>query len=544
MLATPFKRWTIIAAVLGSGVVFLDGTVIGVALPRIGRDLPSHFFGVLEGQSYVYNGYLLALSAVLILAGALSDFYGRRRVFALGLTGFGIASIFCGLAPNMEILIVFRFLQGIAGAFLVPGSLSIITATFSGEENGRAIGIWAGATSATTILGPFVGGVLVDAISWRAVFFINVPLIAVAVWALLRHVQESRDEQASPHFDWVGAAIVAVGVGGLAFGAIFGEQRLWRDPAAFVALGIGAAGMIVLPFWMAHAPHPLIPLRLFRSRNFTITNVATLLIYGALYVYAYNAGLFMQGTIGYTAAAAGLSFLPGGIMMAIFSPRFGALAGKYGPRLFMALGPLIMALGVLWLVRIPSSSTPWRLVLSQPSSLWPPASYFIDILPASIVFGIGICLLVAPLTTALMTSVSVHNSGLASAINNAISRIGPQLAGAVVFIAVTASFYQALHQQVPELNASAPAVRQQISPLNRPPALVSSRVAEAARRASTDAFHVAVLPAAGLLLTGAAVNALGIEDRPAQQHALARAPAPTLEPGHPALGEQSAGTVS
>ncbi len=542
MLATRAKRWTLIAAVLGSAVVFLDGTVVNVALPRIGRELPVHLFGVLEGQSYIYNAYLLALSALLILAGALSDFYGRRRTFALGLTGFGIASVLCGLAPNMELLIVARFLQGVAGAFLVPGSLSIITAAFTGEEHGRAIGIWAGASTATTILGPFVGGVLVDSISWRAVFFINVPLIALSVWALLRHVPESRDAEASPHFDWVGAMIVGIGVGGLAFGAIFGGQRQWRDPIAYVALGIGAVGIAILPFWMAHSPHPLIPLRLFRSRNFTITNISTLVIYGALYVYGYNALLFMQGTIGYTATAAGLSFLPGSILLAILSPRFGALAGRRGPRLFMAIGPAVMALGTVWLVRIPSTSVPWRLATSNPATFWPPASYFIDLLPASIVFGIGLCVLVAPLTTAVMTSVPVHNAGLASAINNAISRIGPQLAGAVVFIAITASFYQGLQQRVPSVDTTSPSVRQQLSPLNAPPPTVPRQVAAAARDASTDAFHLAILVTVGLLLSGALVNGLGIEDHPATKTAVpAPSPAPIQEPGRPVLGKQPAG---
>jgi EmrB/QacA subfamily drug resistance transporter len=524
MLSTPVKRWTIIAAVLGSAVVFLDGTVIGVALPRIGRELPVHFVGVLEGQSYVYNAYLLALSALLILAGAISDFYGRRRTFALGLTGFGLASVLCGLAPNMELLILFRFLQGVAGAFLVPGSLSIITAAFSGEEHGRAIGIWAGATTATVILGPFVGGLLVDTISWRAVFFINVPVIVIAVWAL-RHVEETRDTEASPHFDWVGALIVAFGVGGLAFGAIYGQQRLWRDPLAYIALATGVIGIVILPFWMARSPHPLIPLQLFRSRNFTVTNISTLVIYGALYVYGYNAGLFMQGTIGYTATAAGLSFLPGSILLSIFSPRFGALAGRYGPRLFMALGPAVMALGTIWLVRIPSSSVPWRLATNNPASFWPPASYFIDFLPASIVFGVGLCIMVAPLTTAVMTSVPVHNSGLASAINNAISRIGPQLAGAVVFIAITASFYQGLQQRAPSVDTSSPTVRQQLSPLNAPPASVPRAVAQAARDASTDAFHLAIIVTVGLLICGAVVNGVGIVNRPTAQTATPSPPA-------------------
>ena len=180
-----YKRWTLFAAILGSGIVFLDSTIVNVALPRIGQQLPTSLFGVLEGQSYVYNGYLLTLSALLILAGALNDFYGRRRMFALGLAGFGVTSVLCGLAPTMELLIVFRILQGAAGALLVPGSLSLITATFEGEEQGRAYGVWAGASGATTILGPFIGGVLVDTISWRMAFLMNIPLVALALWATL-----------------------------------------------------------------------------------------------------------------------------------------------------------------------------------------------------------------------------------------------------------------------------------------------------------------------------------------------------------------------
>jgi MFS family permease len=235
------------AAVLGSGIVFLDSTVVNVALPRMGRDLPRSFLGVLEGQSYVYNAYLLTLSALIILAGALSDFYGRRRMFLYGLAGFGATSVLCGLAPSMELLVLFRILQGVAGALLIPGSLALLTANFSGEEQGRAFGTWAGASGATTILGPVLGGLLVDTISWRAAFFINVPLVAVALWATWKHVPESRDEQATPNFDWVGAIIVALAVGGLAFGAIYGQQRAWRDPIGYIALAVGVLGMIVLP---------------------------------------------------------------------------------------------------------------------------------------------------------------------------------------------------------------------------------------------------------------------------------------------------------
>jgi MFS family permease len=247
---TTRQRWTLIAAILGSGIVFLDSTVVNVALPKIGRELPSTLFGVLEGQSYIYNGYLLTVSALLILAGALNDFYGRKRIFTFGLVGFLATSLLCGLAPNMELLILFRVLQGVAGALLVPGSLALITVSFTGEAQGRAFGLWAAASAGTTILGPVVGGILVDSISWRAAFLINVPLLILALWATATHVRESRDEKATGRFDWLGAFVVAVAVGGLSFGTIYGQQREWRDPLGFVMLGAGAVATISLPFLM------------------------------------------------------------------------------------------------------------------------------------------------------------------------------------------------------------------------------------------------------------------------------------------------------
>ena len=506
---TDRKRWILVAAVLGSGIVFLDSTVVNVALPRIGRDLPRSFLGVLEGQSYVYNAYLLTLSALLILAGALNDFYGRRRMFAAGLVGFGATSALCGLAPTMELLVLFRVLQGAAGALLVPGSLALITANFSGEEQGRAYGVWAGASGATSILGPVVGGVLVDTISWRAAFLINIPLVAAALWATWKHVPESKDEQATGDFDWLGAAVVALAVGGLAFGAIYGQQRQWHDLGGFVALAVGFAAAIALPVLMVSEPHPLIPIHLFRSRNFSVTNVSTLLIYGALYVTFYFLTLFQQGTLGYTAAAAGLGGIPGPLFLIFLSTRFGALAARFGPRWFMALGPFVMALGILWFSRVPATSAPWQLELSRPSTYLPPLSYFADFLPGSVLFGAGLSAMVAPLTTALMTSVPVRNSGVASAINNAISRVGPQLAGALIFVFLTANFYATLALRLPGVDVSSQAFRDQVSPLNRP---ADSHLVSAVRDASTTSLHLAMVVGATLLLVGALVNAVGIKN--------------------------------
>jgi EmrB/QacA subfamily drug resistance transporter len=492
-------------------MVFLDTTVVTVALPRLGRELPASILGVLEGQSYVYNGYLLTLAAFLVLAGAANDHYGRKRMFQLGIVGFGAASVLCGFASTMEMLVVFRILQGAAGALLVPSSLSLITACFEDPvQRGRAFGLWSGASAATTILGPVLGGFLVDALSWRAAFLINVP-VAVAALLAARPIIESRDEQSSGVFDWGGSALSALAVGGLSFGAIYGQQREWREPIAFVALAVGVAATVALPFWMARRRHPLVPPELFRSRNFTVTNVSTFLIYGALYVNIYYLTLFLQGVLGYTAAAAGLAGIPVTLFLVLFSSRTGALSARFGPRLFMVAGPLVMAAGVLTWALIPADADAWKLGAGD---AMPPVDYWTRILPGMLVFGVGLTLMVTPLVTALMASVPVRNSGLASAINNAVSRIGPQLIGAVIFIAVTAVFYGGLEQRT-GLDTSRPEIRTEFSPLNPPTRTpIPEELPRASREASTDAFHLAMFVAAGLLLAGGAVN-LAIRNAPA-----------------------------
>jgi MFS family permease len=524
------KGWTLVAVVLGSGVVFLDSTVVTVALPEIGRDLPRSVLGVLEGQSYVYYGYLLSLSALLILGGALTDFHGRRRMFGVGLAGFGITSVMCGVAWSLELLVLFRVLQGASGALLVPGSLSIITATFSGEEQGRAFGVWAGASAATTILGPLVGGALVAYVSWRAVFLINVPLIAAGLWITRRFMAETRDEEATGRFDWKGAAVAAVTVGGLTFGAIRGQVTEWRELSAFVALALGGAGLVAFPVLMARSRSPLVPLSLFRSRNFTVTNVSTLVIYGALYVVFQYLALFAIGVVGYNEVAFGIATIPGMVFLAAFSTRFGALASRLGPRWFMAVGPGIMGLGLLWLTRFPVDSTPWVADLGDLWSFVPPRGYLVDVLPALLLFGIGVMVMVAPLTMALMRSVPVRHSGIGSAFNNAISRVGPQLAGAVLFIAITASFYAALGAEIPRLDVTSPQVRQQVAPLNPVAPEVDADVAEAAESASTDAFRLAMLVAAVLCFAGATINALGIRNEELREELPAPEPEPVCPP--------------
>ena len=418
------QSWTMVAAILGSASVFLDSTVVNVALFRIGAELPASLVGVLEGQTYITSGYLATLAALVILAGALADYYGRRRVFTIGLAAFGFVSVLCGLAPTLELLIVFRVLQGAAGALLVPCSLSIITATFEGPARGRAFGIWAAATSATSILGPLVGGIFVDTLTWRLAFLINVPIILIALYATRRHMSESRDEESPGGFDWLGAVVVALAVGGLAFGAIRGQDKQWHDTLAFASLAVGIVGTIAFPVLMARRPHPLVPLSLFRSRDFSIINFSTLLVYGALYVTFGFQALFLQGVLGYSALGAALTGLPTGILLTILSTRVGSIAGRIGGRRFLVVGPALMGCALLWYARIPVTSAAWRPGVGGGSGLGdlvPPVSTLVDVLPAVLVFGVGISLVVAPLTTTLMGSVPVRNSGLASAINNAIS---------------------------------------------------------------------------------------------------------------------------
>src|SRR5690349_16942652 len=266
---TPRERGTLGAAMLGSAIVFLDGTFVNIALQRIGAELPSSLFSKLEGQTYVTSGYLATLAAFLVLAGALGDYYGRRRTFLIGLVGFGVTSIICGLSPNFELLVLGRLLQGVAGALLVPGSLAIITNTFEGAARARAFGLWAAVTAALGTLGPPIGGIILETLGWRAMWLINIPLVAIAVALAWRFMQESRDESATRHFDWLGSIVVVLAVGGLAFGATRGQEGQWKDPVAFASLGIGLVAMLLFPILMAKRSHPLVDLGLFRRRAFS-----------------------------------------------------------------------------------------------------------------------------------------------------------------------------------------------------------------------------------------------------------------------------------
>jgi EmrB/QacA subfamily drug resistance transporter len=507
---TRTQRATLAAAILGSAIVFLDGTIVSIALKAIGEDLPATIVGKLEGQAYVSTGYLATLAALLILAGALGDYYGRRRIFLVGLVGFGITSAACGLAPNLELLVVARVLQGIAGALLVPGALSIITATFDGPARGRAFGIWASATSGVTVLGPQLGGIIVQLVSWRAAFLINIPLVVAAVWLTSRYMGETRDETATGHFDWLGAIVAAIGVGGLSFGITREGQQQWQDPIGYWAIGLGLLGVVAFLVLMARLAHPLVPLRMFTIRAFATINLSTLLIYGALYSMFTFQALYLQGSLGYSPMAQALLGLPSGLLLTFLSARIGSIAGRIGARPFLVAGPLIMAAGLLWWLRVPTNSTPWLADLTNPASLIPPAAVFIDPLPSVLLFGIGISLVVAPLTSTLMSSIPVRNAGLGSAINNALSRIGAPIVVPLLFVVVNGAFYAALAAAVPGTNAGDPTLRATFSPLNPPPKGADQALATAAQIASTDAFHLAVVVCAALLAAGALVNLLGL----------------------------------
>jgi EmrB/QacA subfamily drug resistance transporter len=509
---TSRQRWTLVATIIGSGAVFLDGTVVNVALPRIGRELPATLVGVLEGQTYVISGYLAVLAALLILAGALSDRYGRRRVYAIGLGGFAITSGLCGLAPTLEVLVIARLLQGAAGALMVPGALSIITQTFSEAERGRAFGLWTAATSALTLVGPLVGGFLVDSIGWRVAFLINVPILAVAVVITLRYVAETRDTDASRRFDWLGSIVATLAVGGLSFGVIRGGEQEWSDPVAWASIAVGALALVAFPFLMRRRSDPLVPLDLFRSRAFSAINLATFFVYGGLYVMLSYLSITLQGALGYSALASGMSVLPVGIFLITLSPRIGTVAGRGAARRFLTLGPALMTAGLLWFARLPATSSPWPATPAEPASLVPPVGYLVDVLPGIVLFGLGIACVVAPLTSTLMNSIPERFSGLGSAINNSIARVGQPLLGALIFVAVSGTFYAALASLAPDLDTTSATVRAGFPPLNPPRVDATPEQVRAAARASIEAFRQAMVVAAALVAIGGAISWFGLRD--------------------------------
>ncbi|RPF21680.1 MFS transporter [Myceligenerans xiligouense] len=392
---TVEQRRVLVVAILASFVSFLDGTVVNVALPAIARELGGPGAAGLALQQWVVDAYLITLGSLILVAGSLSDVYGRRRVLAIGLGGFAVASVLCALAPTGPVLVLARALQGVAGALLVPSSLALIISAFEGEAQGRAIGRWTAWTATAMILGPFIGGGLVDLISWRWVFWINLPVVLVTL-ALLRGVP-TPDAAKGRHIDVPGAVLAAVGLATTVFGLI--EAMWWM-------LAAGAALLAAFLWWERRAQDPMLPLHLFAARNFAWGNLATVAVYGALAFGGFILTLFLQQVAGYSATAAGVAQLPATVAILALSTRFGTLAARHGARWFMTAGPVVAGAGYLLMLSIDSG-----------------AAYVTQVLPGLLVFGLGLAITVAPLTAAILGAVPSDAAGIASAVNNAVARV-------------------------------------------------------------------------------------------------------------------------
>ena len=429
-LVTTLQRRVLLVAILGSFVSFLDGTVVSVALPAIARELGGEGVEALALQQWVVDAYLVTLGALMLVAGSVSDVYGRRKVLAIGLVGFAAASVLCAIAPTGPVLVIARALQGVAGALLVPSSLALIVATFRGEAQARAIGRWTAWTTAAMIVGPFVGGLLVDFVSWRWVFWINLPVIAVTLW-LLRGVPAAEGEPGR-RVDVPGAALAAFGLAGVVFGLIEGERLGWTSLGVLVPVVVGAVMLVTFVLYQRRASDPMLPLGLFRARNFAWGNVATTAIYGALSLGGFVLTLFLQQVAGYSATWSGVAQLPTTLAMILLSAWFGTLAGRYGPRLFMTVGPIVAGAGFLLMLAIDET-----------------AFYPTQVLPGQLVFGLGLSITVAPLTAAILGAVPAHDAGIGSAVNNAIARVAGLVTVAFAGIITggvldVASFHRAL----------------------------------------------------------------------------------------------------
>ena len=403
-------RWVLAVAVLGSGMAFLDGTVVNVALPDIGRDLGAST----SALQWVLNGYLLTLASLILLGGSLGDRYGRRRVFVLGVMVFTAASLLCAIAPSSGFLVAARLLQGIGGALLTPGSLAMIEASFRPADRARAIGAWSGLGGVATAIGPLLGGYLVQAVSWRAIFLINLPLGLLVAAMATRRVPETRDPAASGRLDFRGATLVGLGLAGTTYALIEGPEK---GMAGAVALaGVGGVLALVAFLLAEHAsPNPMMPLGMFSSRQFSAANLVTFVVYAALGGVFFLLVAFLQISLGYSPIAAGAASLPVTLLMLLFSARAGALAQRIGARIPLTVGPLVIAAGLLLMTRIE-----------------PGDSYVSSVLPAVIVFGLGLTLVVAPVTATVLAAADARHSGIASGINNAVSRVGGLLAVAVL----------------------------------------------------------------------------------------------------------------
>jgi EmrB/QacA subfamily drug resistance transporter len=485
------KLFTLAATILGSTIVFLDATVVNVALPAISDDLNTG----LAAQQWIVEAYLLATVSLLLVGGSLGDQFGRRRMFVLGLIGFAITSIACAVAPTSEVLIGARAAQGLAGALLVPGSLAILAATFEGAERGKAVGTWTAWTGIATVFGPAGGGALIEALSWRAIFWVNVPLIVLTVWLSRICIAESSDPEADRTIDWLGIGMSALGLGGPVFALIQQPVHGWGDPIVWVPLIGGIALFAAFLVWEARYQHSMLDLALFRVRNFAVTNLETLIVFITL---------FLQQTVGYSPLVAGFATTPISLVLFLLSPPFGKFATGTGPRLPMAVGPVVGGIGLILLTRVNAD-----------------ASYVTDILPGILIFGLGLSATVAPLTATALNSVDERHVGVASGINNGVSRVAGLLAIAVLGAVIAGSFKTTIDDRLAGQPLSPKAQRAvadaKQKPLGAPDTGgLASRQAEvvdaAVTSASEDGFHLGLALAGGLMIVGGVIAGIGIEN--------------------------------
>jgi len=497
------RRWVLVAAILGSSLAFIDSTVVNVALPAIQQELHSTAANV----QWVVEGYSLFLAALILVGGSLGDRYGRRLIFALGITLFTVASMACGLAPNITTLIVARCIQGVGGALLTPGSLALLSAAYPAAIRGRAIGLWSGFTSITSTVGPVLGGALVQYASWRWIFYLNVPIAAVTVAILFWRAKESREAGELGPLDWLGATLATLGLGGLVFGLIESSTFGLTAPLVVVSLIVGVGALIAFIVVEMRSPAPMLPLGLFRSPTFSGANLLTLLLYAATGALTFFLPFTLIRAQGYPATAAGAAFLPFVLIMFLLSRWSGGLVDRFGAKLPLVVGPLIAAVGFL-LFAIPDIGA---------------GSYWVTYFPAVVVLGVGMAIAVAPLTTAVMGAVSPDRSGIASGVNNAVARMASLLAIAVFGVVIAGVFNSALDAHLTALHV-APAIRQALDAQRAKliGAQIPSGVSAAQRaqltRAIADSFvtgyRVVMVTCAALAVASAIAAGVLVEGKP------------------------------
>jgi EmrB/QacA subfamily drug resistance transporter len=404
-------RWVLVITVLGSGIASLDATVVNIALPTIGRE----FHTGIAALQWVITGYTLTLAAFLLIGGSLGDRFGRRKVYLIGIVWFALASAACGFAPNALFLILTRLLQGVGAALLTPGSLAILEASFVPSDRARAIGAWSGLSGVAVAAGPLIGGYLISAASWRWIYFINLPIAAVVVALGMRHVPESRDPSVTGRIDYAGALAAVVFLTGITFAFIEAPTLGWSSPSVIAMTAVGVAGLAAFLVREHTAASPMLPLSIFTDRQFTATNAVTFIVYAALTGATFLLPVMLQVVSGYSPLASGLALLPLTIIMLALSARSGQLASRIGPRLQMSVGPVVVGVGLAMLALATSGT-----------------SYWLYVLPAVIVFGLGLATTVAPLTATAMNSAPPEHSGIASAVNNDVARFGGLLAVAIL----------------------------------------------------------------------------------------------------------------